>query len=266
VSFLNSKPLVDGLRDSDDTTVRFDVPSRLLDDLLAAQVEVALCPVIDFQYSPKPLVIVPVGGIGCDGPTLTVRLFSRRPIDTLTAIHADTDSHTSVALLQVVLAGLYNLRPRIHPLDRAIITEPHRRWPNALLLIGDKVVTRHPPEDDYPHQLDLGEAWKRMTGLPFVFATWMARPHTDLGDVPTQLVRQRLANAERIDELVDIYAEPLGWPRMLARRYLGQMLRYGIGSPQLQAIQQFWQRCAALGIIEEVRPMQLYAGSDVNVS
>ena len=40
--------------------------------------------------------------------------------------------------------------------------------PQAMLLIGDKVVTASPPATDYPHQLDLGEAWKTLTGLPFV--------------------------------------------------------------------------------------------------
>src|SRR5207247_8803503 len=27
----------------------------------------------------------------------------------------------------------------------------------------------------YPHRYDLGEEWKRWTGLPFVFAVWAAR-------------------------------------------------------------------------------------------
>ena len=45
----------------------------------------------------------------------------------------------------------------------------------ARLLIGDKVVTDAPPTDRYPHQMDLGEAWKDLTGLPFVYAMWMCR-------------------------------------------------------------------------------------------
>ena len=43
----------------------------------------------------------------------------------------------------------------------------------AMLLIGDKVVTREPRGMGF--QLDLGAAWKELTGLPFVFAVWMVR-------------------------------------------------------------------------------------------
>src|SRR5688572_12720402 len=92
VSFLNSKPLIDGPEGDDALDVRFDVPSRLLDDLLSREVDIALCPVVDYQTSPVALSVVPVGGVGCDGPTLTVRLFSRRPLDRISLIHADTDS------------------------------------------------------------------------------------------------------------------------------------------------------------------------------
>ena len=43
----------------------------------------------------------------------------------------------------------------------------------ARLLIGDKVVCEEPT--GFPFQLDLGQAWQEFTGLPFVFATWVAR-------------------------------------------------------------------------------------------
>ena len=42
----------------------------------------------------------------------------------------------------------------------------------SVLLIGDKVVTDAPPEERYPYQMDLGAAWKELTGLPFVYAVW----------------------------------------------------------------------------------------------
>ena len=104
VSYLNAKPLIDGIeRFAPGCPVRFDVPSGLLHDLERGDVDVALCPVIDYFRSTVPLAIVPVGGIGCDGPTLTVRIYSQVPLDAVEAIHADTDSHTSVALTRVLM-------------------------------------------------------------------------------------------------------------------------------------------------------------------
>jgi hypothetical protein len=52
------------------------------------------------------LVMLPVGMIGCDGATLTVRVFSRVPMEKVREVHADTDSHTSVVLCRVVLEKL----------------------------------------------------------------------------------------------------------------------------------------------------------------
>ncbi|NJL30981.1 MAG: hypothetical protein HC898_04780 [Phycisphaerales bacterium] len=79
VSFLNAKPLIDGLVLQPHQHLQLDVPSALLAGLESGQTDIALCPVIDFQRSKVPLVVVPVGGIGCDGPTLTVRLLVRYP-------------------------------------------------------------------------------------------------------------------------------------------------------------------------------------------
>ncbi len=76
VSFLNAKPLIYGLESADDIHLELDVPSRLLGGLVERRFDVALLPVIDYQRM-AGLRLLTAGGIGCDGPTLTVRIFSR---------------------------------------------------------------------------------------------------------------------------------------------------------------------------------------------
>ena len=90
--------------------LQLDVPSRLLGGLEDGRFDVALLPVIDYQRLPG-LRVLTAGGIGCDGPTLTVRLFSRAPIDQTRLLACDTDSHTSVALARVILAERFGLQP-----------------------------------------------------------------------------------------------------------------------------------------------------------
>ncbi len=259
VSFLNARPLIEGLEDGADPVVKFDVPSRLLADLEAGEVDVSLCPVIDLQRSAAPLEVVPVGGIGCDGPTLTVRIYSRVPLDQITDIHVDTDSHTSICLMRVLLAELYHIKPRLidyhareHVAGHRIITQP-----DTMLLIGDKVVTSAPGDCDYPHQMDLGEAWKRLTGLPFVFAVWMARQGSSLGDLPSLLDQNRRTNAKRIDAIVAKHASRLGWPDDLARQYLGHWLKYAIGPRELEAMRLFFSKAKEHGVIDELREMRV---------
>jgi len=258
VSFLNAKPLIEGV-EREDQVVKFDVPSRLLDDLERGEVDIALCPVIDLQRSKLPLEIVPVGGIGCDGPTLTVRIYSRVPLDQITEVYADTDSHTSIALMRVLLAELHNIKPAIieynareHVAGGRVVTDPR-----TMLLIGDKVVTSAPDAAKYPHQLDLGEAWHDLTGLPFVFAVWMTRQGTELSELPASLDRARRANESRIEAIVDQHAARLGWPRDAAIQYLGHWLKYAIGPRQLEAIRLFFAKAKQHGVIDALREVRV---------
>jgi len=257
VSFLNSRPLIEGLDDEPGVQLISDVPSRLLTTLIEDRAAVALCPVIDFQLSPVELSIVPAGAIGSDGPTLTVRVFSQVPMAEVTEVHADGDSHTSVALLAVVFDQLYGRLPKVKALDSSDVNGSPAP-PTTVLLIGDKVVRNEPDPTLYPHQLDLGEAWNRITGLPFIFACWMARANHDLGDLPDILSRYRDLNRDRVTEIAATHAKASGWPEGLAAAYLGRILRYDIGSRELEAIELFWNRCQELGLLRKLRPMNLY--------
>src|ERR1700728_3358059 len=111
VSYLNAKPLIYGLENDRGVDLQLAVPAKLLAGLQSNQFDIALLPVIDYQRLPDAR-IVPSGGIGCDGPTLTVRIFSRRPISQIQSVACDTDSHTSVALAKIILAEQFSIRPK----------------------------------------------------------------------------------------------------------------------------------------------------------
>ncbi|MCW8985070.1 MAG: menaquinone biosynthesis protein [Thermoanaerobaculales bacterium] len=259
VSFLNARPLIEGLDEEPGVHLISDVPSRLLETLIEDRASVALCPVIDFQLSPTELSIVLAGAIGSDGPTFTVRIFSRVPMEDVAYVHTDGDSHTSVALLAVIFDELYGEVPRIGTLESTDVNGSAAP-PDSVLLIGDKVVRNQPDPALFPHQLDLGEAWRRMTGLPFVFACWMARADQDLGHLPRILGRYRDLNRDRTVEIAAAHGEASGWPEELAAEYLGEILRYEIGPREMEAIELFWLKCHNLGLIERLRPMKLYKG------
>ncbi len=260
VSFVNTLPLIDGLEHLSDLCLRHSVPSRLIDQLLGGEVEAALCSSIDYQRSPEPLIVLPAGALGCDGPTLTVRLYSAVPVGEITRVHCDTDSHSSVALLRILLKELHGIEPELIDYNAREHVANNRPldWPESMLLIGDKVVTDSPPAVRYPHQLDLGAVWRELTGLPFVFAAWMARAGADvhrLRIAMSVLDRQRRYNCERLDLIVERRARPRNWPADLASEYLKQRLVYTFGDRQRQAMELFFQKAAALGIIERARPL-----------
>lgn len=248
VSYLNAKPLIYGLENAADLDLSLDIPSRLLAGLREKRFDVALLPVIDFQRL-ENLCVVPSGGIGCDGPTLTVRIFSKKPIGQIRTLACDTDSHTSVALARIILSKYYGIAPTFTDLVHGDGAPT-----DALLLIGDKVICEEP--SGFDHQLDLGHAWKKLTGLPFVFAIWTARQGIDLGDLPQRLIQARIDGLAHVNDLIPQYAIPRGWPAGMALQYLTIYLKFDIGERQLKAIRLFHHLAAQCDVISSP-PLEL---------
>lgn len=271
VSYLNTVPMIEGLERARAATLIPAPPARLVDLLTANRpdrAEVALLSIIDAQRSPEPVALIPCGMIGCDGPTLTVRLYSAVPIERITRVHADAESHTGLALLRVLLAERWGIRPEVVEFDAR---ERMARdaggegaeaaaWPEAMLLIGDKVVTDSPPAVRYPHQLDLGEAWKALTGLPFVYAAWACLERDAesprVRAAATLLDRQRRHNATRLDWIITRRGPQRGWPIDLAQRYLHDLLRYEVGPREREAVERFFDLAHAHGVLRERRAIR----------
>lgn len=261
VSFLNTVPLIDGLERLAEVELLCSVPSLLIDQLLADEVDVALCSSIDYVRSPDPLVIVPAGQLGSCGPTLTVRLYSKTPVEAVEQVHCDTDSHTSVALLRILLQEQYGVAPALIDYHAREHLSGHQSvdWPDAMLLIGDKVVTDSPPAVRYPHQLDLGEAWFQLTGLPFVFAAWMARQAADSAQLTMAcavLDRQRRYNALHMDRLLRERAPQHGWPVDLARDYLTKHLEFDFDERSRAALKLFFDKALEHGLVPAGRAIR----------
>lgn len=256
MSYINAKPLIDGLGGCD---VQLGVPSSWADRLVCGEVDVALCPVVDYFTAADRLRVLSVGMIGCEGPTLTVKVFSRVPIDRIGSLALDGDSHTSVVLVQLLLEVLYAVTPERLPLEQ-------RGAADAVLLIGDKVITAAPDRMRYPFELDLGEAWHRMTALPFVFALWMVRADVDaerLREAGRLLEYRRELNAGRIGDIAARYADAHGWPVGLAEEYMGRVLQYAVDERALLAVRRFAELAGERGLLPTGRlPLDVVDAGD----
>src|SRR4051812_11782406 len=103
VNYLNTKPLVYRLeRVAPQCEGIFDLPSRLADGLAEGRFDVALIPSIEFFQDPG-YRIVSDACIGCRGPVLSVKLFSRVPANRIRTLALDEGSRTSAALSQILL-------------------------------------------------------------------------------------------------------------------------------------------------------------------
>lgn len=243
VSFLNSRPLIDGLDDDPCVNLRYAVPSALPGLLADGVVDAALIPVVDLARSAGAWTRVSDACIASDGRTLTVRVFSKIPPERMEVLHVDADSHTSVALARIIWANVYRRPLRLEPMPA-----PERlRDCESVLLIGDKVATTPMPWFD--HHVDLGDAWKKWTGLPFVFAVW-ASPSDRRGEdeIARMLETARDRGVARAADIAAEFAPQRGWPVPLAVEYLTQALMYKLTPAALAGMNRFFELLAQAGI------------------
>jgi len=147
------------------------VVNRLLRD---GEIDVSPSSSIEFLRHEDAYTFLEDHSISSFGPVGSILLFSRRPIETLdgSTVLASSQSETSVALLDIILTKFYELACPLR-LANESISQGLEAYP-AYLLIGDDAL-REAPRWPMLHIYDLGEIWYRHTGLPAVFALWIAR-------------------------------------------------------------------------------------------
>jgi chorismate dehydratase len=250
VSYLNAKPLYHRLAEiAPDVRLEMDVPSRLADRLAAGELDVALIPSVEYlRGASSGYEILPGFAIAARGPVRSVKLFSRVPINSIERLALDEGSRTSQALVRVWLDSAHSVRPAsIEPLPLGV--PPLESTADAVLLIGDRAMKV--PDAAFHTVVDLGEAWVALTGLPFVFALWVARPGVDLGDLPDRLQRCRAEGLAHAAELAATYGPNLGLEVATCYDYLTKVLSYDLGEPELAGLRRFAAMAAALGLAPE---------------
>ena len=113
VNYLNTKPLIYQLeRIAPQAEIVLDLPSRLADRLATGELDVALIPLIECFNRPS-YTVVSDACIGCRGPVLSVKLFSRVPPPEIQSLALDEGSRTSVALARILLKKRFGIEPQL---------------------------------------------------------------------------------------------------------------------------------------------------------
>jgi len=245
VNYLNSKPLVYGLEASaPKARLFYDLPSRLADSLAAGRLDVALVPSVEWLRQPG-YVVVSDACVACRGPVLSVKLYFRVPPVQVRRLALDEGSRTSAALAQILLDELAGVTPLCEPL--AIGCGLDNTDADAVLLIGDRAIRTEERSD--VEIWDLGERWFDWTGLPFVFATWVARPAVDTIELETLLAAARDRGVAHLAEISAAEAPVLGIDTDLAHRYLRDILHFTLGEQELKGLRRFARLCAERNLV-----------------
>lgn len=171
VSYLNTKPFIWGLEQSpvwSEMILTRDFPAAIAQQLKNDQLDIGLLPVAAIAELQESFIVADYC-IGSEGPVASVAIFSDVPLEEVTTIWLDYQSKTSVALAQILMQEYWQMQPQWKPGDADFIN--HIGGTEAAVVIGDRALELIPK---HKYMYDLGAAWTAHTGLPFVFAAWVA--------------------------------------------------------------------------------------------
>jgi len=259
VGYLNARPLVYGLDRHPRFQIRYDIPSECARLLHAGAIDLGLIPSIEYLRG-GPYEIVPDLAIASDGPVASVTIFSTRPMADVRSIALDTSSRTSVALVRVLCQRLFRINPALE--SRGPNLDDMLSRCDAALIIGDKALFQEPPARKAAvrvvETIDLGEAWRQLTGRPFVYAFWAGPPQALTPDDVRVLVRARDEGVQRPDALAREYLADTPQWQALGAGYLRDNIKYYLGDREREGLQLFYRFAAEAGVVERTQPLRFF--------
>jgi chorismate dehydratase len=231
-------------------------PSELNGLLAAGELHVSVVSAVEYARHADAYHLLPDIAISCDGPVRSVALFSRRPVEELDGgvVLVSASSKTSVQLLELLCREVWHVRPTFVPARteaqdlRELASLPH----DAVLVIGDAALLLS-GDGAYSRRYDLGEEWKRWTGLPFVFAVWAARrevPATQVARVHGALQAAREWGLAHLELLAAEASCHTGIPLSACTSYLSG-LDYALTYGHLEGLTSFFRRLATHGLVPD---------------
>lgn len=240
------------------------IPTALNRLMSSGALDVSVVSTIEYARDATRYLLLPELGITSNGPVRSVVLFSRRPPPQLGGqrVLVSRSSMTSVALLELLFDHVWRAHPDFVPGDAELADierfddEPHA----ARLVIGDAALRLM---DDatrggefalrYPYRIDLGAAWKDWTGLPFVFAVWVAQRSTPVHaalSAHASLIASRDWGLEHLDLLAEQASAASGVPLAACREYFTG-LDYRLSYPHLAGLTEFFRRLVLAGRVPD---------------
>jgi predicted solute-binding protein len=160
----------------------------------------------------------------------------------------DSSSLTSVALLTIILAEVHNVHPQ--HLAMAPNLDTMLAAADACLLIGDNGMLARA---NGLNILDLGSAWRRLTGLPFVYALWLGKPERMSDKLVDALRTAKEYGATQFESIAIDEAKRLNCPVEVCLDYVSNVMDYGLEEGHLRGLETFREKVYANNLLGQSR-------------
>lgn len=234
VSYLNSKPFIYGFEKTGFSSlaeISIDIPSVCAEKLITGKVDIGLVPVAILPQL-KKITIISDYCIGSNGPVDSVLLVSDVPLDEIESIVLDYQSRTSVELTKILCRKLWNIAPTF--IQSQPDYEKQLGGKLAGVIIGDRALLyRH----RFKYSYDLSEEWKKLTGLPFVFATWTST--IDLEESFLSEFNRSISEGMKLIELISQKEASSDFTKEQIKNYLTHSIDYRFDNRKQEAMELF---------------------------
>ena len=159
-------------------------------------------------------------------------LFSNVSIENIETILLDYQSKTSVQLVQVLSKEYWKISPTFIPASPGY--EQKITGKTAGLVIGDRAFEL---KNKFKFAYDLGMEWKQFTGLPFVFACWVANIHVEV-DLLNKLNKALSVGVNQISDVVK-QLDTGNIPNLDMVRYLHQNIHFNLDEDKKEGLNTF---------------------------
>lgn len=231
VSYLNTIPLLYGIQHSpvmEGIELSVNYPSILARQLQEGTIDVALLPVAAMSTIPGARIISDYG-IGADATVASVAIFSNVAIEEVDTVYLDYQSRTSVMLARLLLRDYWKKDVIFKQAPENFIELIQDN--TAGVIIGDRALQQLA---SFRFVYDLSLAWKEHTGLPFVFAAWVANR-----DLPEDFISQfNQANAAGLNYIDKIVAGT-PYPYYDLKKYYTENIHYLLDDEKKKGLNKF---------------------------
>lgn len=218
-------------------------PTELNRMLSIGDLDISVISAIEYARHPDRYLILPDLAIACDGAVESVLLLSRVRLSDLDGklILLNRDSLTSIFLVKLLLARGFGVTPRYQHSEIDSI-DSLAEDVTGVLMIGDPALRAR---GALPYTLDLGQGWKDLTGLPFVFAVWaVRRDYYQEHREETHRLHQALLHSKRyslarLDEICEAVYGRVGLSRRACSIYLKERLSFDLTPRHLEGLRRF---------------------------
>lgn len=240
----------------------YGAPAELNDMMARGELHVGSNSSVEYARHADQYYLVPDMAIGSCGPVMSVLLISRKPIWELdgATVLTTAQSHTSAALLRMLFRDYLKLDVQY---ETGSVRESIEagNLPTAALCIGDDAL-RLRSDDRYPYRMDLGEAWREWTGLPFIFGVWVvSRKAVADGcftrDPAELFIRAKDWGTANMEQMVAIAADTGFLSKDDMRTYFKGLV-YNLRAREQEGLKLFFRRLAEAGEIAEVPELVFY--------